>query len=154
MKQYQCTKIVEAARIRELYSNTLILDDGEEILLVPLLKTKFHRMAEEAGLNVEDGYYVKYKDGYVSWSPDDVFEEGYHELVDLSPEELIYNNVESFLRAAIIDLADLKDSNLDVISSMANMIGNMQHALIMKQREREFARYKAIDTEALGGKVQ
>ena len=128
MKKYQCTKIVEAARIRELYSNTLILDDGEEILLTGLLKTKFNRMAEEAGLNVEDGYYVKYEGGYVSWSPADVFEDGYHELVDLTPEEEVYNDVESFLRAAIINLADIEDSNVEVISSFANLINNMHFA--------------------------
>ena len=129
MKRYQCTKTVEAARIKELYAtNTLILDDGEEVFLPGILKTKLYRMAEEAGLNVEDGYYVRYDGGYASWSPADVFENDYYELVDLTPEELIYNNVESFLRAAIVDLADTKNSNVEAISSFANLINNLPFA--------------------------
>ena len=34
-------------------------------------------------MNLEDGYRVVYKGGYVSWSPKDVFEESYKALDDM-----------------------------------------------------------------------
>ncbi len=36
--------------------------------------------AEPQEKNGKPGYKVKYPDGYVSWSPKDVFEEAYREL--------------------------------------------------------------------------
>lgn len=129
MKTYKCRKIVKAARILEVYENTLVFGEGEEFFLTDLLKTKFSNMAREAGLDIEDGYVVQYEDGYVSWSPVDVFERGYTELGEPSQEEMIYQNIEAYLRAAIIELADLKDSNVDVIAALARMIENMHYAI-------------------------
>lgn len=40
--------------------------------------------AEPQGKDGKDGYKVVYPDGYVSWSPKDVFENAYRELL---PEE-------------------------------------------------------------------
>ena len=144
MKKYRCTKVVEAARIQELYSNTLILDDGEEVLLPGILKTKLYRMAEEAGLNVEDGYYLKYDGGYVSWSPADVFEDDYYELVDPTPEERLYQNVEVYLRAAIVSLAEIEGSNLEVLSNFARAIDNMNYAV---KEKAMYSKTKAVEVE-------
>ena len=33
---------------------------------------------------VEDGYRIQYEDGYISWSPKDVFEEAYRETTGMS----------------------------------------------------------------------
>ena len=38
--------------------------------------------AEPMKKDGKDGYKVKYKDGYESWSPKEVFEEAYRELKD------------------------------------------------------------------------
>ena len=132
MKTYKCHKVVKAARILEVYENTLVFGEGEEFFLTDLLKTKFSSMAKEAGLDIEDGYVVEYEDGYVSWSPVDVFENGYTEVKEPrepSQEEMIYRNIEAYLRAAIIELADLEDSNVDVIAALARMIENMHYAI-------------------------
>ena len=129
MKTYKCHKIVKAARILEVYENTLVFGEGEEFRLSDLLKTKFSKMAKEAGLEIDEGYFVGYEDGYVSWSPVDVFEKGYTELGEPSQEEMIYRNIEVYLRAAIIELADLEGSSPDVIATLARMIESMHYAI-------------------------
>ena len=129
MKTYKCHKIVKAARILEVYENTLVFGEGEEFLLSDSQKAKFSKMAEEAGLDIEDGYVVGYEDGYVSWSPVDVFEKGYTELGEPSQEEMIYRNIEVYLRAAIIELADLEDSNVDMVVNLCRVIESLRYAI-------------------------
>lgn len=129
MKTYKCHKTVQAARIVDVYGTTLVLEAGEEFLLTESQKTKFSAMAKEAGFNIEDGYVVQYENNYVSWSPDDVFESGYTELREVSQEETIYQNIEGYLRAAIIELANIEDSNVDVIAGLARMIESMHYAI-------------------------
>lgn len=137
MKTYKCHKIVKAARILEVYENTLVFGEGEEFRLTDSQKAKFSKMAEEAGLDIEDGYVVGYEDGYVSWSPVDVFEKGYTELGEPSQEEMIYQNIEAYLRAAIIELADLPDSDLDVMNCLVNTISNMKYTVKMRKEESQ-----------------
>lgn len=43
----------------------------------------FNKNTGENGV-IEDGYMVMYEDGYISWSPKDVFEKAYREI-DLTP---------------------------------------------------------------------
>ena len=129
MKTYKCHKTVQAARILEVYGNTLVFGEGEEFLLTDVLKTKFSKMAKEAGLEIDQGYVVQYEDGYVSWSPVDTFEKGYTEVKELSEEEIIYRNTESYIRTAIVELANIEDSNVDVIAALARMIENMHYAI-------------------------
>lgn len=133
MKTYKCHKTVQAARIVDVYGTTLVLEGGDEFLLTELQKTKFSNMAKEAGFDIEEGYVVQYENGYVSWSPDDVFEKGYTEVKELSEEEFIYRNVESYLRTAIIQLTNIEDSNLDVVNCLVNTIGNMKY--VRKERQ-------------------
>lgn len=65
MKKYKCHKIVEAE---------------------PMTKAEFlyftNKISEQEGfeMKAEPGYKVVYSDGYVSWSPKDVFEDGYTEI--------------------------------------------------------------------------
>ena len=58
MKKYQCHKIVEAEPMNA------------------------YDFTEKTGKFTpgDDGYKVKYSDGYISWSPKEVFEEGYTEI--------------------------------------------------------------------------
>ena len=135
MKTYKSHKTVKAARIVDVYGNTLVLEAGEEFLLTESQKTKFSAMAKEAGFNIEDGYVVQYENNYISWSPDDVFEAGYTELKELSQEEMIYRNIEGYLRAAIIELANIEDSEMDVINCLVNAINNMKYAVEMRKEE-------------------
>lgn len=51
----------------------------------PATKAEFLALADEPrkiseGNTDAEGYIVKYPDGYVSWSPKDVFEKAYREL--------------------------------------------------------------------------
>ena len=69
MKQYIGTKLIEAEpayRVRNPGGDYQITTDAREA---------FTNFAE-----VEDGYMVRYPDGYESWSPKDVFEEAYREI--------------------------------------------------------------------------
>ena len=66
MKQYIGTKIIEAEpayRCMDGHGHITITDD------LPVAFPTFP--------SVEDGYRVRYADGYVSWSPKEAFEEAY-----------------------------------------------------------------------------
>jgi hypothetical protein len=66
MKKYTGTKQVEAepCTLGKFYQETGKSPYGKDI---------------ENHLETEDGYKVKYEDGYISWSPKDVFEKAYKE---------------------------------------------------------------------------
>jgi hypothetical protein len=81
MQKYRCHKIVEACdlkdknvRIGQLPNGAVTVEPGygEPVLTIPA-KTVSHLTMNE----IEDGYLVKYADGYISWSPRAAFEEGY-----------------------------------------------------------------------------
>lgn len=82
MKQYRCHKVVEAAQIKKVRQNangtgTILTVDGDQIEVTD----KY--MAKHAPQ--KDGYFVRYEDGYESWSPQEAFESGYSEIVDEDP---------------------------------------------------------------------
>ena len=77
---YTCHKKVRAAKITEIVSHeddgigshTMIFGEiGEKMFLTHDWKEKFNPAV--------GGYYVKYKDGYSSFSPGEAFEDGYSE---------------------------------------------------------------------------
>lgn len=73
MKKYIGTKLIEAEpafRCMDGNGNTVITRDPHE--------------AFPNYPSVEDGYRVRYPDGYVSWSPKEVFEEAYRPTDGLS----------------------------------------------------------------------
>jgi len=79
LPKYKCNKVVEAGRINNINvfdsdSNTaLTLDvDGDYQTIINVDGDYMNRHVPEVG-----GYYVKYKDGYESFSPAESFEEGY-----------------------------------------------------------------------------
>jgi len=79
LARYQCFKIVEAAKIvevRDLHLATawLVLESGGEIRVDAAYLGKHH---PEAG-----GYFVRYGDGYESFSPAAAFEAGYTRIDD------------------------------------------------------------------------
>lgn len=70
LPRYQCHKIVEALAILKVEGNVLYpADEGYSAFVVD---RDFLRK-----VNSNVGYYVRYADGYVSWSPAKAFEEGY-----------------------------------------------------------------------------
>lgn len=72
MKQYIGTKLIEAAP-------ALRYGAGEEVLVVELGReiTEQEKAFIDRASSCDIGYRVRYSDGYVSWSPQDVFEEAY-----------------------------------------------------------------------------
>lgn len=64
MKKYIITKVVDATPAWRVDGKVYLKDEA-----VP------------RSMNREDGYKVVYEDGYESWSPKDVFEKAYHEVV-------------------------------------------------------------------------
>lgn len=79
---YMCHKIVEASKITEIYKQHLDKDENQYIKLESgeisgfvASKEWMERHKPEVG-----GYFVKYADGYTSYSPAKAFEEGYTAL--------------------------------------------------------------------------
>lgn len=80
LQRYKCHKMVHAAQIFAIMHGgdgwTLLVDDANgERLLIAVKKEWVERHNPQPG-----GYYVRYKDGYSSWSPADTFERGYSEV--------------------------------------------------------------------------
>jgi len=82
MPRYRCHKEVWALKIKEITDPTIPGNESDGSLMLhvegdgyaPILvgREYVRRHSPKPG-----GYYVVYKDGYVSWSPADAFEEGY-----------------------------------------------------------------------------
>lgn len=87
MKEYIGTKIVQAEPAFRL--------DGK---IYP--KTSPYPKS----LRLEDGYKVVYQDGYVSWSPKDVFEEAYRETSSMTRIDRILNGDKEALVNEIHDI--------------------------------------------------
>ncbi len=87
MNKYQSHKIVEAGRItgiEERAENYLVtVEDGEEVVVDKEVGGRILKMASLAGIALEDGLLMLYRDGYISWSPPEQFDDG-HDLVQPS----------------------------------------------------------------------
>lgn len=72
MKQYIGTKLIQA-------EPALRYRSGEEVLIVELCReiTEQEEVFISRASSCEIGYRVRYSDGYVSWSPQEVFEAAY-----------------------------------------------------------------------------
>jgi len=78
LPKYKCHKVVSAAKIVAVIdSETLMLEVGG---------SKFeHKISGQPQLvtpRAVGGYYVKYLDGYESWSPAEAFESGYSRVAE------------------------------------------------------------------------
>lgn len=77
MKRYKCHKVVEAAKIvgaeplQETGATVLTFEDGSAHTVAPAWVLKH--------LPEPGGYFVRYEDGYTSFSPGAAFEAGYAE---------------------------------------------------------------------------
>lgn len=79
MQKYRCHKIVEAQDLAAKGVELVLGDafirvrlNGELLGNIPTRIVPPREIAE-----IEDGYIVKYEDGYTSWSPREAFEDGY-----------------------------------------------------------------------------
>lgn len=92
MPSYQCHKIVSAAKI----TNIFIELDGETRVTWLLFGELRGPNGSVCGMQVDQawldkfspsvgGYYVKYDDGYTSFSPQHAFEDGYTPILPATP---------------------------------------------------------------------
>lgn len=88
LPQYRSHKVVQAAKIQQVVQlpdsrHKIIFEDESIPDLIPPVYW-LGRYGDES----DPGYYVRYEDGYESWSPSKAFEEGYTRIKDykISPE--------------------------------------------------------------------
>lgn len=95
LRKYQCHKIVEAALILDVsYRSTenvaLMLEGAvgahEEMVTYDWIRRRGNGAMPS---DLVGGYFVRYPDGYTSWSPGKAFEEGYTLLNESEPAEQI-----------------------------------------------------------------
>lgn len=81
LPRFRSHKVVEAAKVVHVDESALILDpgDGRDQFVQPVSEEWVQRHKPRAG-----GYFVRYSDGYESWSPAEAFEAGYGRLVGAS----------------------------------------------------------------------
>lgn len=83
MKTYQCHKRVEAAKILDIGQQKIVSTDSVETLLklegetFALIVSKEYVAKHKPQIG---GYFVRYDDGYQSFSPAAAFEAGYTEV--------------------------------------------------------------------------
>lgn len=76
LPEYQSIKVVGAAKIIEVGADTLTLALHKTAIEITVGEDYMVKHKPEVG-----GYFVRYKDGYESYSPAEAFEEGYLSIV-------------------------------------------------------------------------
>ncbi len=71
LKTYTCHKTVTAGEITNISQNKLDINNCGYIQVTDAWMVKHQPIV--------GGYFIRYKDGYESFSPKEAFEEGYHE---------------------------------------------------------------------------
>ncbi len=87
MKKYRSHKVVEAAKIVRVGDEeravapsgerALVLEGGSSVWVTGDWRNKH---SDNGAVPLVGGYFVRYADGYESWSPAEAFEEGYSDL--------------------------------------------------------------------------
>lgn len=97
MKRYVSHKEVDADQIVSIgafnYASrkyTLHLKGGDRVEVSDLW---YNKHSDNKKTNLVGGYFVRYADGYESWSPMEAFEQGYKEIVpEQGKEDLRVDN--------------------------------------------------------------
>lgn len=76
MRKFKCHKMVEAEKITKIGSS----DNKTLLHLADGTSQEVSDRWTEAKEPAEGGYLVKYEDGYLSYSPAKIFEDGYTEI--------------------------------------------------------------------------
>lgn len=99
MQKYQSHKVVEAAIIQNVgelnqdyhHRKLAIKNEADGSDVIKVSEEWYKKHSNNGELDLVGGYYVKYPDGYASWSPADAFEDGYMHLPD-SVEDVLGDN--------------------------------------------------------------
>lgn len=82
--EYQCHKIVRAAKITAIRIDPAFVGDGSALLAFGDINLEIqvdNVWIKRNGPIIVGGYYVVYSDGYRSYSPGKEFDKGYSKLV-------------------------------------------------------------------------
>jgi len=124
MNRYQSHKIVEAARITEFNSQesqyTVVFEDGTDMALSNYDGARILKMAIDSGGTVNGGWLMVYKDGYVSWSPSEAFDEGYDLVQPSSGKSAI---------AGYRELTEAEISDMNYVKNIGKEIGDVVELL-------------------------
>ena len=74
MKKYQSFKVVEASKIKGITRDSVTLVHTEDETIAVSYSWDYRHQPQPGG------YFVRYEDGYESYSPAEAFESGYREL--------------------------------------------------------------------------
>lgn len=95
MQKWKSHKVVEAARILSVVENPsqpgyILHMSGEkvQVAVTPEWVQK-HATDSQSFPALTGGYYVRYEDGYTSWSPAAAFEAGYARVTEVSTPDLL-----------------------------------------------------------------
>ncbi len=83
LPKYKCHKEVHALEISAVRidadGNRFLVPKDKDYSEISIRNTWYSKHAWQSGqpVDLKKGYYVVYADGYTSWSPTRVFEEGY-----------------------------------------------------------------------------
>ena len=86
MKRYECHKVVEAAKIAAVTGASPITRDVPRLelegnIVIAVDEAWIAKHSDGGKTDLVGGYFVRYEDGYESWSPAAAFEAGYSEVV-------------------------------------------------------------------------
>lgn len=137
MKKYKCHKVVWAMKIVGFD----FPPKGEESKGVLLLGQEHNEFVSQEYFNHHTpevgGYYVKYSDGYESYSPAKAFEEGYSEIPS---DEKVYKKIDNnFMYHSPIGDQPKKYS---AIRGIGKEIAYLIEALVPDSREKSLAMTK------------
>lgn len=146
MPKYKCHKEVWAFKIKQIVPTVMIHEDGAKekgkIIIFPeeegyqpfeVSKEFMEKHKPQVG-----GYYVKYKDGYESYSPADAFEEGYLKI----EEEKSESNKGYVSGSLLVPLKNLQNW----IDSLDSLEWTLNHQIGVKEEMEEFLKnYKNND---------
>lgn len=119
MSKYICHKEVDAFEIGRIESHTLFAKDESESVEVSADYINKHP------LNLP-GYYVRYSDGYESWSPKEAFEKGYsrkRRVLHVSVDDELLKKAGTNVNAALEQIMDLfKNAVMDTEGGVVSTI--------------------------------
>lgn len=119
LPQYKCHKIVRGAKITGVEPGGLavIVDLGKVSASIAVPEGWVAKHNPLQG----DGYLVAYKDGYLSWSPAEPFEDGYHRIpelgsssgstADAAPTEPLEADMPPHQLRVLAEMAELADKH-------------------------------------------
>ena len=95
LPRYRCHKVVQAAKIVSVSASlgasrpALHFEDGRSLEVSHTYVARAPTGIDGGGLKaLVGGYYVRYKDGYESWSPAKEFEDGYARIEGPTVEDV------------------------------------------------------------------